>query len=133
MPSSCHCNTLRLAARRLSATYDAALAPLGINIAQYALLRVVAHRQPVSLTTLGQLQGLDRSTVGRNVRVLERLGALATGRNDQDQREAVVRLTESGADLLAKAHPLWAACQSAVETKVGADKLRAVVDVLDLL
>jgi DNA-binding MarR family transcriptional regulator len=122
MLSPCHCNRIRLAARRVSASYDAALAPLGINIAQYGLLRLVDRRgaDAPSLTELGRLAELDRSTIGRNMRVLERMGLLALTRG-ADQREAVVRLTAAGAALLADARPAWEACQSALESRLGPD------------
>lgn len=130
MSSPCHCATLRLATRRLSAAYDRALEPLGLNIAQYGLLRRVSYQEAVSLTTLGQAQGLDRSTMGRNARVLERRGLLSTARSDDDQREVEVRLTEPGRALLEKALPLWEGCQRDLEEKLGADRLRHLREIL---
>src|SRR6478735_2001556 len=88
----CHCLQLRKATRKIGARYDAALAPVGINIAQYSLLRTVAKRQPMSLTDLGRYLELDRSTIGRNVRVVEKLRLVEMGRG-QDQREATVSLS----------------------------------------
>jgi DNA-binding MarR family transcriptional regulator len=79
MTSPCYCSLLRTATRKVGAVYDNALAPLGINIAQYSLLRLVEHCQPVSFTELGRIAELDRSTVGRNVRVLERMGCSRRG------------------------------------------------------
>ncbi|WP_454915569.1 MarR family winged helix-turn-helix transcriptional regulator [Xanthobacter sediminis] len=130
MSSPCHCATLRLATRRLSAAYDRALEPLGLNIAQYGLLRRVSYQEAVSLTTLGQAQGLDRSTMGRNARVLERRGLLSTARSDDDQREVEVRLTEPGRALLEKALPIWEGCQRDLEEKLGADRLRHLREIL---
>src|SRR3546814_7084887 len=69
-----HCSRLRSAARKVGSIYDEALTPLGVNIAQYSLMRTIARRQPVSFTELGHFAQLDRSTVSRNVRVLDRLG-----------------------------------------------------------
>eukprot|EP01035_Chromulina_nebulosa_P049431 gene49431-67135_t len=69
--SSCYCILLRKASRRLSALYDEALEPFGINIGQFSQLRNIRRSQPVSLTALGGVMELDRSTVGRNTRVLE--------------------------------------------------------------
>lgn len=71
MSDPCYCIVLRRASRRLTAIYDAALAPLGVNLAQFSLLRTIRRTEPVSLTRLGHETELDRSTVGRNVRVLE--------------------------------------------------------------
>lgn len=69
--SPCYCSLPRTATLKIGAVYDDALALLRINVAQYSLLRLVQHRQPVSFTGLGRIAEFDRSTVGRNVRVLE--------------------------------------------------------------
>lgn len=110
---------LRRATRRLSASYDAALAPFAINIAQYSLLRAIEREQPLSLTTLARRTELDRSTVGRNVRVLEKAGLVGTRRSEEDQREAVVSLTAQGSDVLGQAQRVWEGCQQDVERKLG--------------
>jgi DNA-binding MarR family transcriptional regulator len=123
MSGTCYCIALRSAARRLAAHYDAALAPVGINVAQFSLMRKVARRAPLALTELGRLMELDRSTVGRNVRVLEKMGLVALGRGE-DQREATVALTEAGQKVLAEGAPLWDAAQKAFEDKLGADAAR---------
>lgn len=129
MTSDCYCIVLRQAARKVSATYDAALEPVGVNIAQFSMMRKVARKGQVSLTELGRMTELDRSTVSRNVRVLERSGlvGLSTGK---DQREAEVSLTESGQKVLADGAPLWDAVQAKMEAVLGpgnGDQLRALL------
>jgi DNA-binding MarR family transcriptional regulator len=133
MMSPCHCSKLRGAARKVGSLYDEALAPLGVNIAQYSLMRTIARRQPVSFTALGHLAQLDRSTVSRNVRVLDRLGLVEMTRSDDDHREAAVSLSVRGAGLLDEAMPLWQACQQQIETRLGADRLNALDDILHAL
>src|SRR6478735_8808652 len=95
MSSPCYSQSLRAAARRIAAAYDDALAPSGVNTAQYSLLRTIERAGPIALTALGRRVELDRSTIGRNVRVLERMGLVALGRGD-DHREATATLTEAG-------------------------------------
>lgn len=116
----------------MSSLYDAALAPLGINIAQFSLLKRIDHAEPISLTELARLIDLDRSTVGRNVRVLERLGLVET-RTGEDQRESAAALTAEGRDVFRRAAPLWDACQSEIEARIGAaglDALKRIARVL---
>ncbi|MEP9349159.1 MarR family winged helix-turn-helix transcriptional regulator [Xanthobacter sp. KR7-225] len=119
-----------MATRKVSAFYDAGLAPSGINVAQYGLLRRIAHAKAMSLTELGAASGLDRSTVGRNVRVLERMKLVAFTRG-KDQREAVVALTAAGTAVLAAATPLWEACQKQMEERLGPEKLEVMRQILD--
>jgi DNA-binding MarR family transcriptional regulator len=118
MSSECYCAVLRKAARKVTALYDVALAPTGINVAQYSLLRTIERKAPLSLTELGRLVELDRSTVGRNVRVLERLGLvrLAAG---ADQRESTVTLAGQGTATLREAAPLWDEAQRRIEATLG--------------
>ncbi len=61
--SHCHCILLRKASRKVSSYYDEALAPLGVNIAQFSLLRNINRTAPVSLTDLAARVELDRSTL----------------------------------------------------------------------
>ena len=79
----------------------------------------------MSLTELGRLADLDRSTVGRNVKVLERLGLVRLAAAE-DQREAAVTLTPAGAEALRRAAPLWEEAQRYVEAALGADGARAL-------
>ncbi len=104
--------------RRVAGIYDRALAPLGINIAQYSLMRNIERNAPLTLTQLARLTELDRSTIGRNVRVLQRMGLVELGRGD-DQREAMVELSERGQALLNEAGPLWDGIQSQMEQELG--------------
>lgn len=128
--TACYCAQLRAVGRRVSSLYDDALTPLGINIAQFSLLRKIQRCQPVSLTELARLAELDRSTVGRNVRVLERMGLVTTARGEDDQREAVITLAVRGIEMLDVATPLWDACQRAIERRLGPDKVAALQEIL---
>jgi DNA-binding MarR family transcriptional regulator len=129
----CYCAMLRTAARKVGFVYDEALAPLGINIAQYSLLRLIERRGQASLTALGRAAVLDRSTVGRNVRVLERLGLVETGRGEDDQREAVVSLADRGRKALEEAAPLWDDCQMRIKGKLGPANAKALREILRAL
>jgi DNA-binding MarR family transcriptional regulator len=120
MTSDCYCAVLRAATRRVSARYDAALEPLGINIAQFSLLRHIERATPVSLTELGRKIGLDRSTIGRNVRVLERM-TLVRVTPGADHRETTVCLAQPGRDVLLRAAPLWNEVQQGIEAGLGPD------------
>lgn len=132
MASQCYCIALRKASRRLTARYDAALAPFGITIAQFSTLRNIRYNAPISLTELGRRQELDRSTVGRNIRGLERLGLVAAEAGD-DLREAVLSLTDAGRALLADATPAWSAVQAGIEDRLGSTVARDLNLLLDTI
>lgn len=128
----CHCIMLRKASRKLSSYYDEALAPLGVNIGQFSLLRNVNRMAPVSLTDLAVAVELDRSTVGRNTKVLERMGLVTFG-HGEDHREAMVELTDEGRALLKQGAPLWDGVQEAIEARLGAGDAAKLHDLLAAL
>ncbi|WP_105385905.1 MarR family winged helix-turn-helix transcriptional regulator [Neorhizobium alkalisoli] len=130
MPNdTCHCIVLRQASRKVSSYYDEALAPLGVNIGQFSLLRNINRLEPVSLTELAGKVDLDRSTVGRNTKVLERMGLVAIG-HGEDQREAMLALTEKGRELLKEGAPLWDGVQEDIEGRLGPEKTKQLLQLL---
>jgi DNA-binding MarR family transcriptional regulator len=132
MAMECYCAALRAASRKVTALYDAALEPMGVNLAQFSLLRNIARGEPMSLTELGRKVELDRSTIGRNVRVLERLG-LVTLAAGADQREAMVALDERGRTVLEQGVPAWDEAQARIETRIGTETARALRTLLQAL
>ena len=119
----CYRVLLNRASRKVSALYDEALAPLGVSIAQFNLIRVIISMEPVSVTDLAAFVELERSTVGRNGRVLKRLGLVKMS-HGSDQREALFSLTEKGHEVLKRGLPLWDSVQHGIEENLGADKAR---------
>lgn len=129
MSSPCYCKNLRDFTRKMTAIYDAELDAYGINIAQYSLMRLVINNNPVSLTRLGDIAGLDRSTVGRNVTVLARQGWLQVGRDGMDKRQQQVSITPEGEALIRDAFPSWQRCQHIIEERLGADNVMALQNI----
>jgi DNA-binding MarR family transcriptional regulator len=92
----CACTTLRRAARAVTAAYDAALAPSGLRITQFSILRKLARLGPLPVTRLAAEAALDRPTMGRNLNPLERRGLVRIEVGNVDQRERVAYLTAAG-------------------------------------
>jgi hypothetical protein len=63
---------LRAASRKATALYDEALAPVDLTSRSSACCGR-SNGGTVFLTALGRLAELERSTVGRNIKVLQRL------------------------------------------------------------
>jgi DNA-binding MarR family transcriptional regulator len=117
----CNCTALRKASRRLSHMYDGALAPVGLKSTQYSILVQIERRsaEPPTLRELADALVMDRSTMGQNLRPLERdlLIELATG--DADRRRRQVVLTKQGRARLAEARALWRTAQARFEQSFG--------------
>jgi DNA-binding MarR family transcriptional regulator len=130
---ACTCTAVRHAAQTLTEAYDRVLAPSDLKITQYMLLQsILSGETEKSITGLAQEVGMDRSTIGRNLRVLERDGfvTLSVG---SDRREHVVRVTEKGRQAVACALPLWQKAQSMIANALGQDQLDALKTLLSCL
>ena len=118
LPTQCLCTKLRRAARSVSRFYDEALADTGLKVAQFSLLRHLRRLDRPSISELAEAMGLDRSTLGRNLRVLEGDGLLRlTG--GEDQRNRLVELTPAGLDALERGTPAWEDAQRRLAGRLG--------------
>ncbi|MFJ4068388.1 MarR family winged helix-turn-helix transcriptional regulator [Pseudomonas sp. NPDC089996] len=132
LTSECICTHLRRAARGVSRHYDEALAGHGINVAQFSLLRHLQRLDRPSITTLAEAMGLERSTLGRNLRVLEAEGLIALADGD-DQRNRMVLLTEAGIARVQAAHPAWEQAQLTLVEQLGEGQRDELVRLLERL
>ncbi|MAO81206.1 MAG: MarR family transcriptional regulator [Nocardioides sp.] len=121
--TDCYCTSLRVAARRASAIYDRALEPVGVNVAQWGLLRRLPppDAEPITIQALAERAELERSTVARNVRVLVKLGLVEMTTSRDDRRASALRLTENAVAVTAEALPLWRSAQAEIEEILTAD------------
>ncbi|MCC7253145.1 MarR family transcriptional regulator [Hyphomicrobium sp.] len=115
----CYCTLVRRSARALTEFYDIALAPSGLRVTQYSLLRAIERLEKPSLTLLAESTGLDRSTLGRNLRVLEKAGFVVI-RPGIDERTRIVELKPQARHALKVARPLWTKAQTKVAAAVPA-------------
>lgn len=118
--SPCTCFRLRKLSRLLSQRYDAALAPAGLNINQYSILRR-AGRTPHAIGSLAGELGMDRTTLSRDLRPLVDAGWLRLVAGNDDARRRRIVVTAAGRRAIARAEPLWREAQAEIEALVGGD------------
>ncbi|BDP43288.1 MarR family transcriptional regulator (plasmid) [Deinococcus aetherius] len=118
----CACSRLRKAARATTRLYDDALRPVGLRITQFNVLSSLAYHGPVTLTRLADDLVLERTTLARDLKPLERDGLITVGVG-QDRRSRVVTLTDRGRALLDRAAPLWQAVQHQLALSLGEERL----------
>jgi len=109
---------LRKAMRSVSQAYDAALKPSGLRATQFTLLAILARRGPMPLTELAEIVVIERTTLTRNLKPLERDG-LVVSRQTDDQRVRALAITPKGKRVLEKAIPLWQAAQNDLRRRLG--------------
>ncbi len=122
-PQACLCFNLRKAARAVTQLYDAALEPAGLRATQFSLLAVLDGRDPVTITDLARAMVMDRTTLTRNLRPLEKQGLVAIAPGD-DRRTREVSLTRRGRRTLATAVPRWRHAQTRMLDTLGDRRAR---------
>ncbi|MBC8179736.1 winged helix-turn-helix transcriptional regulator [candidate division KSB1 bacterium] len=113
MGQSCVCYNLRKASRTITRLYDEFLKPSGIQATQLSILLGTKILQPVTLKRLSKASVMDRTTLSRNLKPLEK-SRLVRVEPGQDRRERIVTLTDSGEEVLTKAYPLWEHAQDKI-------------------
>ena len=102
------------AGRVLTRLYDDALRPTGLTITQLSLMNFIASFRPESISAIGRLLDIDRTTLSRNLSLLQKDGLVFLGRPGADRKREVL-LTTRGLEKLEEAFPKWEAVQARVE------------------
>src|SRR5215475_7184335 len=77
---TCDIVTFRKAASRVSAFYDAQLAPSGLRISEFATLVRLSREKQVRLEAFFESSSLEKSAVSRNLRRLTEAGMIRIGK-----------------------------------------------------
>jgi DNA-binding MarR family transcriptional regulator len=118
---------VRKAARAVTQLYEEVLRPSGLRATQFSLLMATRVLGPVTVVKLAQATVMDRTTLTRNLQILEKRGLIAINPGE-DRREREVTLTASGMEALAAAIPLWEAAQNRVRQGLGEEKMHNLLD-----
>jgi DNA-binding MarR family transcriptional regulator len=119
---TCACYKVRKAARAVTKLYEEVLRPIGLRATQFSLLMATRVMGPVTVVKLAQVTVIDRTTLTRNLQILEKRG-LITIKPGEDRREREVNLTAVGMEVLTKAVPLWEEAQDRVQKGLGEERL----------
>ena len=121
--SPCYCTNLRRSANAVSDYYDARLRPSGLTAAQYYLLLNLSRLGSANMTRWAEHVGLERSTMVRNIHLLESRGLIAPA----EGRGRTFTLSEAARAALDAAMPLWEGVQRELEGFLGAEDAQAVL------
>ncbi len=122
----CTCFNLRRAARSVTQYFDEALRPSGLRATQLSLLAVVVRFGPIPITALAGKLAMDRTTLTRNLRVLEEEGYIAVNPG-KDARARLVSATGSGRRALKRAIPLWKKAQAHMVKGLGDRRFKSLL------
>jgi DNA-binding MarR family transcriptional regulator len=132
-PEICNCSALRQAARHVTRFYDSFLFPAGLRTTQFSILAKLRQRGPLTITALAAEMVMDRSTLGRNIRPLQRKGLVAVASGRRDHRSKELLLTETGLERLRAAGGLWREAQQRFEALFGVELASALRQVLHIV
>ena len=115
---TCTCGELRKAARAITLLYDNAFKSSGLLSTQFNVLQAIYDSDSVRISDLAGKLGMDRTTLTRNLSVLERHGFIEITQG-RDHRTRIVTATQKGRSAVDKAILLWNEIQRKVKQKMG--------------
>ena len=115
---SCTCSELRRAARAVTLLYDNAFRSSGLLSTQLGVLHVIYKSDSIRISHLAKELGMDRTTLTRNLSVLQRQRFIKIS-SGKDNRTRIVTITNKGRTTIAKAIPLWNDVQNKVKEQMG--------------
>jgi DNA-binding MarR family transcriptional regulator len=116
--ANCACLKVRMAARAVTRAYDSILRPVGLRATQLYVLVAVAIDGATSIAALADFLGMDRTTLTRNLRPLQKQGLISVGPEGW-RRSRNLEITKKGRSRLREALPLWERAQDALREKLG--------------
>ena len=131
--ASCVCLRVQRASRAVGRRYDDAFRHLDLTNWQFSLLAAIEASEAASVNELATFLGMDRTTMTRNLAVLQRRELLSMAQDPQDGRVKRVSLTPRGRDLLLQALEAWRRTNDAVKAAVPAAAFPAMWQGLESL
>nr|WP_175800575.1 MarR family winged helix-turn-helix transcriptional regulator [Burkholderia anthina] len=130
MAQACNCLALRQAARFVTQLYERHLAPVGVTPAQFSIMANLSHRPGLVMSELADTLVMDRTTLLRALKPLQRDGFVAAAAAEHDARAHALSLTKLGERTYAQAKVAWQAAQDEFDTQFGRDRAKALRDEL---
>ena len=135
--TTCTSVNLRRAARAASYILHQHLQPTGLRPGQFGILVNISKAGSLTMTHLAEILVNDRTTITRNIALMERDGFVAV-RSGTDRRVREIFLTEKGEAKLVEAYPLWRQAEASIRERLGGDRweqtlanARAVADLVE--
>ena len=126
----CNCYTIRKISSKISKIYDNALNTVDLKITQYAILKYIIILKKTSLKNLSTAMDYNRSTLGRNIRVLERKKLIRFNKGE-DKREVEITITNDGHKIFKIARQYWENINNQISENLGKNKRKMLEEILN--
>jgi DNA-binding MarR family transcriptional regulator len=114
----CTCANLRKTTRVVTQAYNDALRPVGLRATQFTVLAKLARKGKAPLSQLAEALVMDRTTLTRNLKPLERRELIRI-ESEEDQRVRYISLTDAGKQVFEDALPQWQQVQMQIYSRLG--------------
>jgi DNA-binding MarR family transcriptional regulator len=118
---------VRLLNRRVTRIYEGRLRPHGVTLAQLNILTAVTLLGPVRPAEIGRTLSIEKSTLSRNLRLMESRGWVGFA------ADGTAHITAAGGRLLHDVAPAWQRAQKETEALLGRHAVSSIADVVDAL
>lgn len=130
--SVCYCLDIRKASQSVTKLYSEALQPIGLTVTQFGLLKHIQAMAPVNVTNLAREMGLDRTTLVRSLKILEKKGFIDDISEDRTRNRKII-LSKLGNEITEKATVLWNGVQKRLEEYLGKKDLQKLLELVSKL
>ncbi len=127
---NCVCFNLRWVTRAVTQFYDAEMRRHGIRTTQGSILASLQAKDSWNMAELSDWLGMDRTTLVRNLRPLQRDGfvkAVGGGRGNRVE----LTITAKGRKQIEKLAPAWKSAQNAIVKTLGEKRWSAILSDLE--
>jgi DNA-binding MarR family transcriptional regulator len=128
--ANCVCFNLRCAARMITTFFDTELRRHGIRATQSTILLALKARESWTMADLSEALGIERTTLIRNLRPLQRDG-LATADGGGRGGRVELAITTKGRKQIEKIMPAWRTAQSAAVKTIGEQRWSTILTDLE--
>ena len=127
---NCVCFNLRWVTRAVTQFYDAEMRRHGIRPTQGSILAALQSKNSWTMAELSDSLGMDRTTLVRNLRPLERDGLVEAAGGGRGKLVELA-ITAKGRKQIEKLTPAWKSAQSAAVKTLGKERWSAILSDLE--
>ena len=123
---NCTCFTVRRISRAITQFFDAELGRHGVRPTQTPILGALQAKNGWSMAELSEWLGMERTTLLRNLRPLQRDG-LVRAQDGGRGGPVELEITKKGRTALAKVLPAWHSAQGKVVAILGQERWSSII------
>src|SRR5438477_3651713 len=127
---NCVCFNLRWVTRAVTQFFDAEMRRHGIRPTQGSILASLLTKESWNMAELSDWLGMDRTTLVRNLRPLQRDGLVQIAGGGRGRR-VELKITAKGRKQIEKLTPAWKSAQSAAVKTLGERRWSAILSDLE--